>query len=106
MKVLEIGRLQFKVSSRSRPTQFHDVDLEKQSNGKHFHCTCERFELSTEYHGQICAHIEAAVEFVLEKYYPAVVHPVAIPPVSTVPYPRRASQSRSARSTRRGTRGT
>ncbi len=67
MEVKETGRLQFEVSSRSRIGVVHYVDLEGDGEKK-YRCSCERFTLSQHHHGEICPHIEAAVEWVLKNY--------------------------------------
>lgn len=95
MNVREVGRLRFEVSSRSRPELHHDVDLEVQPDGKRYHCTCPRFTMNRHHLGRICAHIEAAVEFVLEKYYPDTVAAEEPEPESVAPLPPMRHRSRS-----------
>lgn len=71
MKIKVVGRLLFKVESRSRPGEHHTVDLEPQDDGRRYACDCERFTKNTHFHGNPCPHIAAAVSFVLENRAPA-----------------------------------
>ncbi len=69
MKVTVLGRLHFHVSSQSRADVVHLVDLEPQDGHPYF-CSCERFTKHTDYHGQPCDHIAAAVLYVQQKLTP------------------------------------